>query len=191
MSTVKRLFLLLAAPLLLAAAPAPAHADEYDDAIALFKNASQSKSYFSRSHAYAVFPTVGKGGIVVGGAYGKGRVYEQGRLIGEATLTQLSVGAQLGGQAFSEIIFFKDARALDEFTRGGFELGAEASAVAITAGATAEAGTAGTTASKSVGPGTAELAGGYRDGMAIFTIVKGGLMYEAAVRGQKFDFKPV
>jgi lipid-binding SYLF domain-containing protein len=189
MLTAKR-SLLFAMSLLLAAAMAPAHADDYADTIAVFKKASQSKSYFSRSHGYAVFPTVGKGGVVVGAAYGKGRVYERGRVIGDVSMTKLSVGAQLGGQAFSEIIFFEDKRALDEFTKGEFELGAEASAVAITAGASAEVGTGGTTAGKSITPGKAEVFGGYRKGMAIFTIAKGGLMYEAAVAGQKFDFKP-
>jgi lipid-binding SYLF domain-containing protein len=189
MWTLKR-SLLWAVPWLLAVAMAPALADSYDDTIAMFQKASQSRSYFSRSHGYAVFPTVGKGGVVVGGAYGKGRVYERGRPIGEVSLTKLSVGAQLGGQAFSEIIFFEDKRALDEFTKGEFELSAEASAVAITASASAEAGTGGTTASKSITPSNAETFGGYRNGVAIFTIGKGGLMYEAAVAGQKFDFKP-
>jgi lipid-binding SYLF domain-containing protein len=137
-----------------------------------------------------VFPTVGKGGIVVGAAYGKGQVYERGRPIGDVSMTKLSVGAQLGGQAFSEIIFFEDQRALDEFTKGEFELGAEASAVAITASASAEAGTGGTTAGKSITPSRAETFGGYRKGVAIFTIGKGGLMYEAAVAGQKFDYTP-
>jgi lipid-binding SYLF domain-containing protein len=187
MLTLKR-SLLFALPLLLAAAMA--HADSDADTIAAFKKASQSNSYFSRSHGYAVFPTVGKGGIVVGGAYGKGHVYERGRVIGDVSMTKLSIGAQLGGQAFSEIIFFEDKRALDEFTKGEFELGAEASAVAITASASAEAGTGGATAGKSITRNNAEVAGGYRNGMAIFTIGKGGLMYEAAVAGQKFDFKP-
>jgi lipid-binding SYLF domain-containing protein len=177
-------------PLVLAAAMAPAHADDYADTIAMFQKASQSKAFFSRSHGYAVFPTVGKGGIVVGAAYGKGQVYERGRVIGDVSMTKLSVGAQLGGQAFSEIIFFEDKRALEEFTKGEFELGAEASAVAITASASAEAGTGGTTAGKSITADKAEVIGGYRNGMAIFTIAKGGLMYEAAVAGQKFDYKP-
>ena len=189
MFTAKR-SVLLAASCLLAATMMPAHADEYADTIAVFQKAGQSKAYFARSHGYAVFPTVGKGGVVVGAAYGKGKVYERGRPIGDVTMTKLSVGAQLGGQAFSEIIFFEDKRALDEFTKGEFELGAEASAVAITASASAEAGTGGTTAGKSLTQDKAETLGGYRNGVAIFTIGKGGLMYQAAVAGQKFDFKP-
>src|SRR4051812_29360295 len=138
------------APLVLAAAVAPAMADDYADTIATFRKASESKAYFATSHGYAVFPTVGKGGVVVGAAHGTGRVYERGKYIGDVSMTQLSVGAQLGGQAFSEMIFFHDKRALDEFTKGEFEFGAEASAVAITAGASARAGTAGATAGKSI-----------------------------------------
>jgi lipid-binding SYLF domain-containing protein len=189
MSTMKR-SLLWAVPLLLAAAMSPAHADDYADTMAVFQKASQSKSYFAHSHGYAVFPTIGKGGMVVGAAYGNGHVYERGRYIGDVSMTKLSVGAQLGGQVFSEIIFFEDKRALDEFTKGEFELGAEASAVAITAGVSAQASTGGTTAGKSITTDKAEVVGGYRNGVAIFTIAKGGLMYEATVAGQKFDFKP-
>ena len=188
-ATMKR-SLLCAVALGLGAAMAPAHADDYADTVAVFQKASQSKSYFARSHGYAVFPTVGKGGFVVGAAYGNGHVYERGRYIGDVSLTKLSVGAQLGGQAFSEIIFLEDKRAFDEFTKGEFELSAEASAVAITAGVSAEAGTGGTTAGKSITTDKAEVAGGFQHGVAIFTIAKGGLMYEAAVAGQKFDFKP-
>jgi len=188
MTTMTRAWTWLA-PLLLAAFVAPAMADDYSDTIAVFRKASQSKSYFANSHGYAVFPTIGKGGAVVGAAYGKGRVYERGHYIGDVSMTQLSVGAQLGGQAFSEMIFFQDKRALDEFTKGEFEFNAEASAVAITAGASAQAGTGGATAGKSITTDRAEVAGGYRSGMAIFTIAKGGLMYEATVAGQKFDYK--
>ena len=188
MTTMTRAWTWLA-PLLLAAFVAPAMADDYSDTIAVFRKASQSKSYFASSHGYAVFPTIGKGGAVVGAAYGKGRVYERSHYIGDVSMTQLSVGAQLGGQAFSEMIFFQDKRALDEFTKGEFEFNAEASAVAITAGASAQAGTGGATAGKSITTDRAEVAGGYRSGMAIFTIAKGGLMYEATVAGQKFDYK--
>src|ERR1041384_6309372 len=166
MTTMTRAWRWLA-PLLLAAFVAPALADDYSETIAAFRKASESKSYFASSHGYAVFPTIGKGGAVVGAAYGKGRVYERGRYIGDVSMTQLSVGAQLGGQAFSEMIFFQDKRALDEFTKGEFEFNAEASAVAITAGASAQAGTTGATAGKSITTDRAEVVGGYRGGMAI------------------------
>jgi len=187
MTTLHRIFPWLAA-LLLACALGPARADDYSDTIAVFQKAKESKSYFATSHGYAVFPTVGKGGAVVGAAYGKGRVYEHGKYVGDVSMTQLSVGAQLGGQAFSEMIFLQDKRSFDEFTKGEFEFGAEASAVAITAGVSAQAGTGGTTAGKSITSDKAEVVGGYQKGMAVFTIAKNGLMYQAALGGQKFSY---
>ena len=101
----------------------------------MFRQAGQSGEFFGKSYGYAVFPTIGKGGIGIGGARGKGRVYVGDKVIGNTTMTQLTVGLQLGGQAYSQIIFFEDKRALDEFTSGNFEFGAQATAVAITAGA--------------------------------------------------------
>jgi lipid-binding SYLF domain-containing protein len=165
--------------------------DEYSETSGLFKAAGASGRYFDTAYGYAVFPTIGKGGFVVGGAYGSGRVYEKGKVIGDATMTQLSVGFQLGGQAYSEIIFFEDARALQEFTGGNFEFGADASVVAVTAGANASAGTTGASAGASAGEHDAgTVGGGYYKGMATFTIAKGGLMYEASIAGQKFTFMP-
>lgn len=169
---------------------APALADKYSDTIDLFKNAGQSAGFFAKSYGYAVFPTVGKGGFVVGGAHGEGRVYERGNYVGDTTVTQLSVGFQAGGQAYSQIVFFEDERALKEFTSGNFEFGAEAGAVAITAGASAKTGTTGSAAGASGGKKDATTAGTYHKGMAVFTIVKGGAMYEASVGGQKFTYKP-
>ena len=151
---LKRLMPLFALPLLLSTAPA--HADEYTDTIAVFKKAGESSRYFNTAHGYAVFPTIGKGGVGIGGAHGKGRVYEKGKYIGDASMTQVTVGFQLGGQAFSEIIFFEDQRALKEFTTGNFEFGAEASAMAITAGASAQAGTEGASAAASATKTTPE-----------------------------------
>src|ERR1700753_2868116 len=113
-----RKFALVAAALMLPAGAAMA--SKYTDTASLFKHAGQSASYFADSYAYAVFPTIGKGGLVVGAAHGTGHVYEQGHYIGDTSMTQVSVGAQAGGQAYSEILFFKDKRALDEFTNGQF-----------------------------------------------------------------------
>jgi len=166
-------------------------ADEFQDTIKLFKNAGQSAGFFQNSYGFAVFPSIGKGGLVVGGARGNGRVYAQGVHVGDTTMTQLSVGLQVGGQAYSQIIFFEDRRAFDEFTRGNFEFGADANAVAITAGAGVTAGTAGTSANVSGGKKDARTAGSYYKGMAVFTIVKAGAMAQAAVAGQKFTFRPV
>ena len=186
--TLRRLFVGLA-PLLLALAFAPARADDYTDTINVFKKASESGSFFANAYGYAVFPTIGKGGAVVGAAHGNGRVYEKGSYVGDASMTQLTVGAQLGGQAFSQMIFFQDKRAFDEFTRGEFEFGAQATAVAITAGASAQAGTGGTGAGKNVGSDKAKVVAQYHKGMAVFTVAKGGLMYEATIGGQKFSYK--
>jgi len=141
-------------------------------AIAEFeKSDSGMTRLFAEAYGYAIFPTVGKGAIGIGGARGKGWVYEKGRLIGQTTLTQVTIGLQLGGQAYREVIFFKDQTALNDFCRGNFELSAQASAVAVTAGASANVK--------------------YNGGVAIFTMAKGGLMYEASVGGQKFTFKHV
>lgn len=126
-------------------------------------------AWFESAVAYAVFPRVGKAGIGIGGARGKGIVIQEDTTIGSVTLTQLSIGFQLGGQVYSEFIFFKDQTALDDFKRGNFELGAQVSAVALNAGASRDAS--------------------YNKGVAVFTIAEGGLMYEASVGGQKFKYK--
>ena len=161
-------------------------AAKYADTIKVFQNAGESGSFFGNSYGYAVFPTIGKGGVGIGGAYGKGRVYAGGNWVGDTSMTQLSIGWQLGGQAYSQIIFFKDKRSYDEFTSGNFEFSAEASAVAITAGASAAATTTGSSAGASGGKHDATTAGSYRKGMATFTVAKGGLMYDAVLAGQKF-----
>jgi lipid-binding SYLF domain-containing protein len=163
----------------------------YANALDVFRGAGESGTFFDSAYGYAVFPTVGKGGIGVGAATGKGRVYEQGTHIGNTRLTQLSVGFQLGGEAFSQIIFFKDKRALEEFTQGSFEFGAKASAVAITAGVSAGTSTTGNSAGVSGGQHDASTVGAYHKGMAVFTVAKGGLMYAAAVEGQKFSYDPI
>lgn len=168
-----------------------AFADSYSDAVAVFKQADATRPFFKNCYGYAVFPTVGKGGIGIGGAYGEGRVYEKNKMTGTVSLAKLSIGFQLGGQAFSEIIFFQDKRAYNEFTSGNFEFDASASAVAITAGAQAKAGTEGATAGANAGPDTGEHADiSYTKGMAVFVHTKGGLMYEASIGGQKFSFTP-
>jgi lipid-binding SYLF domain-containing protein len=165
-------------------------AGPYSDTVSLFKNAGQSSAYFTDCYGYAVFPTIGKGGFVVGAAHGSGRVYEQGKFIGTTSMNQVSVGAQAGGQAYSQIVFFEDKRALDEFTSGQFAFDAGIGAVAITAAAGGTVGTSGASGGASGGKKDAVTAGRYYKGMAVFTIVKGGAMYEATIAGQKFSFKP-
>jgi lipid-binding SYLF domain-containing protein len=155
------------------AAALPAYAQEdVPPVIAKFKAKDPGmEKIFSDAVGYVVFPTVGKGGIGIGGARGKGWVYQGGGLIGKSTLTQVTIGLQLGGQAYSEIVFFQTKQALDNFKLGHLKLDAQASAIALTARA------------------SADLA--YRNGVAIVTMAKGGLMYEASVGGQKFSFTPV
>jgi lipid-binding SYLF domain-containing protein len=141
------------------------------EAIAEFKKADpKMNAFFSKAYGYAVFPTVGKGGMGIGGAYGTGTVFKGGNAVGSTSLTQLTIGFQLGGQAYREIIFFENKKSFDRFTGGNFEFGAQASAVAVTAGASADAN--------------------YEGGVAVFTMAKGGLMYEASVGGQKFSYEP-
>jgi len=183
-ATIRALLMMLA---LVLSAPT-ALADEYSDTIQLFKNAGESAAFFSKCYGYAVFPTIGKAGLGVGGARGKGRVYESGKYVGDATLTQLSIGFQAGAQGYSEMIFFADKRAFDDFTSGNFEFDASIGAVAITAGASASAGTSGTSKAASGGKKDAATAGQYHKGLAVFTIAKGGLMYQATVAGQKFKY---
>ena len=143
--------------------------DKTIKALNKFKKISSLKTYFKKARGYAVFPNVGKGGIGIGGARGKGEVFEKGKVIGSTTLTQVSIGFQLGGQAFSQIIFFKDKKSLERFTEGNFEFGASASAALISEGANASSD--------------------YSDGVAVLTFSKGGLMYEASIGGQKFSFR--
>jgi len=172
---------------------APGFADEYSDTIEVFRKAGESGQFFQTSVGYAVFPTIGKGGIGIGGAYGDGKVFQQGKLIGTTSMTQVTIGLQLGGQAYSQIIFFENQAALDNFTSGNFEFSAQATAVAITAGASAQASTGGgASAGASGGKNDADTTShGYRKGMAIFTVAKGGLMYEASLGGQKFSYTPL
>jgi lipid-binding SYLF domain-containing protein len=153
----------------------PDEVQEYDakaqEAIATFKEKDPSiQRFFDAAAGYVVIPTVGKAGFGIGGARGKGILYENGAPTAVVTLSQLSFGFQWGGQAYSEFLFFEDDATLSNFKKGNYELGAQVSAVAITKGASADAE--------------------FNSGMAIFTQAKGGLMYEAAVGGQKFKVEP-
>jgi lipid-binding SYLF domain-containing protein len=127
-------------------------------------------AWFSRAPGYVVFPGVGKGGFGVGGAHGSGVLFEKGQPIGKASMTQVTIGAQVGGQAFSEVIFFETPQALASFTNGNFEFAAAVSAVALKSGASNEAK--------------------YKNGVAVFTATKGGMMLEASIGGQKFKYEP-
>tara|TARA_R110001592_G_scaffold363393_1_gene687324 strand:- start:182834 stop:183406 length:573 start_codon:yes stop_codon:yes gene_type:complete len=168
-----------------------AMADEYEDTIKVFEDAGESGAYFQDSYAYAIFPSIGKGGIGIGGAYGDGKVFVDGNAVGKTSMTQLSIGFQLGGQVYSQIIFLQDKRAFDDFTSGNFEFSAQATAVAITAAASAQSSTGGgSSAGTSGGKNDAStVSSGYQKGLAVFTVAKGGLMYEAALAGQKYSYE--
>ena len=164
----------------------------YTEAIQNFREQPATAPFFAESVAYAVFPTIGKGGIGVGGAYGKGRAYKGGRHVGDVSMGQVSIGFQLGGQAYSEIIFFQNEEVFKEFSDGDFQFGADASAVALTAGAQASASTKGATASAGTSAkNTDNSAASWYRGLAVFTLAKGGLMYQASIGGQGFDYTPV
>ncbi|MDD1783422.1 lipid-binding SYLF domain-containing protein [Enterovibrio sp. ZSDZ35] len=156
-------------------------------ALANFHRFETVKPFFDTAYGYAVFPSVGKGGFWIGGAYGNGLVYERNNTVAKAELVQISVGLTFGGQAFSEILFFEDKSTFDAFMAGSFELGAQASATALTEGAAAHVGTTGTSASA----GNTQSKAYYINGTAIFTQAKGGLMIEAAIAGQKFNIEPL
>jgi lipid-binding SYLF domain-containing protein len=168
-----------------------AEVKDYSSTINMFRDAPALAKFFNNSYGYAVFPTIGKAGYVIGGSYGEGQVYRAGKATGKTTVIEGSIGFQFGGKAFSEIIFFEDKRAYDEFTSGNFEFDATAQATAITAGASAQAGTGGVSAGASAGPKTGVQAEtNYVKGMATFVHAKGGLMYELSIGGQRFTFEP-
>jgi hypothetical protein len=179
----------LAVSLLAGAGLANAATGKYADTISIFRNAGESGDFFAHSYGYAVFPNIGEGAVVVGAALGKGRVYVHGRLIGDSTMKQVSVGFQAGGKVFSQIIFFRDKRALEEFESGNFEFSAGASAIAVTAAANASAATNGSQHGASAYDRDAKVDGNWNNGMAVFSVAKGGLMYSAAIAGQHFSFK--
>jgi lipid-binding SYLF domain-containing protein len=142
------------------------------DTIAEFKQVDPSieRTFFATAKGYAVFPTVGKGAIGVGGAGGQGVLFEGDKIVGYCSLGQATIGLQLGGQAYSEVIFFETDKALSDFKAGNMKFAAQVSAVAAAADASANAD--------------------YSNGVAVFTLAAEGLMYEASVGGQKFNYQP-
>ena len=141
------------------------------ETIKIFKEKDPGlENFFKEAYGYAVFPGVGKGAVGVGGAHGSGIVFQDDVPIGKVNITQITVGFQFGGQAYSELVFFEDARAMGKFKRGKLKFAGQVSAVAVTKGASADIA--------------------YQNGVAVFTMTKGGLMYEASIGGQKFKFRP-
>jgi hypothetical protein len=161
------------------------------ETINLFRMIPQVTPYFESAHAYAVWDRIGRGGLGIGGARGRGQVYLGGKVTGESVLTDITIGAQAGGQAYRQIIFFENQAAYDRFTSGKFEFDATASAVAVTASAQASASTRGTSAAAGVGSPNTGAGVGYVNGMQTFTMAEGGLMYAATIGGQRYNFKPL
>ena len=162
---------------------------DYAETVRAFENAPETRSFFENAYGYAIFPVIGKAGFFLGGAYGQGRVYEQGNYTGMVEMFQGSIGFQFGGQAFSQIIFFQDQRSYDEFTAGSFEFGGNASAIFIKAGANAEASTKGTSATANAGDDHVAAEGQYYKGMAVFNLAKAGIMYEFTLNGARYNYK--
>jgi len=162
---------------------------DVSDTVELFQDIDQVAPYFEVSYGYAVWPRIGRGGLGIGGSRGRGQVYVGGQLMGISTLTEVSIGFQAGGQTYRQIVFFQNREAYDAFTRGGFEFDASASAVAVTASAQAAAGTQGASASAGAGVPNTAAGGGYLNGLQVFTMAEGGLMYKATIAGQKYGFQ--
>lgn len=191
---MKKILVLLVVAIIFRISTAAVAAEEkdYSSTINVFKDSPVVKTFFDNSYGYVVFPIIGKAGFVVGGSYGEGQVYRNGTVTGKSSVIEGSIGFQLGGKAFSEIIFFQDEQAYNRFTSGNFEFDATAQAIVITAGAQAQAGTAGVGAGATAGPKTGVQAEtNYVNGLATFVHSKGGLMYEFSVGGQKFTFDPL
>lgn len=149
----------------------PFHLDVQRAIINIKKADPGIETFFEKAAGYAVYPSVGKGGVVIGGAYGKGLVIAHGEVDGKTTMSQATIGLQLGGQKYAQFIFFRDDVALGHFKRGNFEFSAQASAIAIRTGASADAN--------------------YDGGVVVFTQGSGGLMFEGSVGGQRFTFEPL
>lgn len=163
---------------------------DVSDTVELFRSIPQVAPYFESAYGYAVWPRIGRGGLGIGASRGRGQVYVGGQLTGFSTLTEISFGLQAGGQTYRQIVFFQNREAYDDFTQSNFEFDASASAVAVTASAQAGAGTQGASASAGAGKPNTAAGGGYHNGLEVFTMAEGGLMYKATIAGQKYKFEP-
>ena len=191
MKTILSATLALTLLLTTSVALADREVEDYSETINMFKENATVASFFGSAYGYAVFPTIGKGGLGIGAAHGDGQVYRGGAVTGFTSYTDVSIGFQAGGQAYSQVVFFENQAAYDNFTSGNFEFDAGASAVAITASAEAGTSTTGTSAGAGAGGPGAQVEAGYTSGMLVFTVAKGGLMYEASLGGQKYGYEPV
>ena len=185
-----RLQALLAAAVLVTSSVASAQdIEDQSETIELFRSLPQVAPYFESAYGYAVWDRIGRGGLGIGGATGRGTVYARGQITGTSRLMDISIGAQAGGQAYRQIIFFENQAAYDRFTGGRFTFDASASAVAVTASAQASASTRGASATAGAGAPNAGAGMGYQNGMQTFTMAEGGFMYAATIGGQRYNFR--
>ena len=187
MTNLSKTLLITFMLLFVTSASAAATPEKCQETMAKFKQLGNVSEMLAQSYGYAVLPTIGKGGAGIGGAGGTGCVYAGGKHVGYVSMGQVTIGWQLGGQSYSQLVLFKNADTYKEFTQGNFEFGADATAVALTYGAAAGASTEGASATA----GDTKGKGAWKRGMAVFTVAKGGLMYEASIGGQKYNFKPL
>jgi len=164
--------------------------EDFSPTIKMFQDIDRIKPYYESAYGYAVWRTIARGGLGIGAATGRGQVYVNGTVVGFSRLIDVSIGLQAGGQAYRQIIFFENKESFDKFAEGNFEFEAQASAVAVTASAQANSGTQGSQASAGAGsPSAAAAARGYEDGLRVFTMASGGLMYQATIAGQMYGFR--
>jgi len=186
-----RLRLLTVLVLFVSSASIAQDVEDFSPTIEMFRAIPRVSPYFDTAYGYAVWRRIARGGLGVGAATGRGQVYVNGQVTGFSRLVDVTIGLQAGGQAYRQIIFFENQAAYDNFTRGNFEFDAQASAVAVTASAQASAGTQGAQATAGAGNPASAAAGGYQNGMQVFTMAAGGLMYQATIGGQKYNFRAV
>ena len=180
------------AAILLATTALAQKVSDFSDAIDAFKAVPAVQPFFDNSYGYVVWRRIARGGFGIGGATGRGQVYVDGEVTGFSRLLDISVGFQLGGQIYRQIIFFENKAAYEDFTDGGFEFDAQAAAIAVTASAQASSGTQGSQAAVGAAT-TSELAAAsaYHNGTRVFTMARGGLMYQVTIAGQRYNFRPL
>lgn len=165
---------------------------DFSETISTFQEVAVVRPFFDNAYGYAVWRRIARGGLGIGGATGRGQVYVNGEVTGFSRLVDVSIGFQMGGKVYRQIIFFEDKAAYDDFAAGRFEFDAQAAAIAVTASAQASSGTQGSQASVQAAT-TAELAAesSYHNGMRVFTMARGGLMYQVTIAGQRYNFRPL
>ncbi len=178
--------------ILLATTASAQRVRDFSEAIDAFQAVPAVQPFFDNAYGYVVWRRIARGGFGIGGATGRGQVYVNGEVTGFSRLIDVSVGFQLGGQVYRQIIFFENKAAYDDFTDGGYEFDAQAAAIAVTASAQASSGTQGSQAAVGAAT-TSELAGAsaYHNSTRVFTIARGGLMYQVTIAGQRYNFRPL